>query len=169
MTHRRWRHGEGRTKVTTMNIRNAGASAFAIASLMILAACGSDPAADAAANKADAEARSQMQSMANAADGSAAAAVGEMMSDPAIQEQLGMSTGGPKTANPTAAQNPTEHLTVVDPSPAADPSQIKALTLCHGLKAARTGDSYPMGPEADAKAAAELKADPAALATCQNG
>lgn len=155
-----------------MNIRNAGASAFAIASLMILAACGSDPDAEAAASRADAEGRSQMQAMANAADGSAAAAVGDMMSDPVIQDQLGMSTSAPKTSRQTSATTPqgqSEELTVVDPSPAADPSQVKALTLCHGLKAARTGTSYPMGPEADARAAAELKADPTALATCQNG
>jgi len=156
-----------------MNIRNSGACA--LATLFLLAACGSDPAADAAANAADANARNEMQAMANAADGSAAAAVGDMMSDPAIRDQLGMSSGptAPSTPEhasgvPTAAAPGTD-MTVVDPGSTVDPSQVRALTLCHGLKAARTGTPYPMGPEADAKATAELKADPNALNACQAG
>jgi hypothetical protein len=141
-----------------MNIRIGGACA--LAALLLLPACGSDPAADAA----DAQARNEARIMANAADGSAAKAVGDMMSDPTIRDQLGIGSSPAATQTPSGAP-----MTPVDPSPSVDPSQVRALALCHGLDAARRGTPYPMGDEADARAAAELRADPAALAKCQNG
>ena len=141
-----------------MNIRIGGACA--LAALFLLTACGSDPAGEAV----DAQARNEAQIMANAADGSAARAVGDMMSDPAIRDQLGI--GAPPASGPAPGNAP---MTPVDPSPSIDPSQVRALALCHGLDAARRGTPYPMGDEADARAAAELRSDPGALAKCQNG
>lgn len=141
-----------------MNIRIRGACALAV--LLLLPACGSDPASDAA----DAQARNEAQVMANAADGSAARAVGDMMSDLTVRDQLGIGSSPAPTPATTAAP-----MTPVDPSPSSDPAQVRALALCHGLDAARRGTPYPMGDEADAKAAAELRTDPAALARCQNG
>lgn len=141
-----------------MDIRIGGACA--LAALLLLPACGSDPATDAA----EAQARNEAQIMANAADGSAARAVGDMMSDPTIRDQLGI--GSSPVSAPAPAPAP---MTPVDPSPSADPAQVRALALCHGLDAARRGTPYPMGDEADARAAAELRADPDALIRCQNG
>ena len=96
-----------------MNIRNMGACAMA--ALALLSGCDSDPAAFAAANAAEGEARDQMKVMADAADGSAAAAVGDLMADPVIQEQLGMSVGPTKVA-PAPEPIPPPTQTPVDPA-----------------------------------------------------
>lgn len=125
----------------------------AAAAMLSLPACGSDPDREARAGN-------EARAMAEAADGSAAKAVGDLMSDPSVRDQLGM---------PSVPASAPTAITPVDPSPSADPSQVRALALCRALTAARAGGPLRTGPEADARAAEELKADPAALSKCQSG
>ncbi len=146
--------------MNTNAVRCAVLSAIASA---LLAGCGTEEPDGGSGTTA-----AEDNVMAQAMDGSAARAVGDMMSDPSIRDQLGMPSAPPPNAGssrPTGASSDT--MTIIDPSPAQDPSQVRALALCRGMKSATDGMPRPIGQEADAAAADELRRDPEALVRCQ--
>jgi len=131
-----------------------------------LAGCSGSGSDDAASRTSETETRRADDAMRNASDGSAAAAVGDMMNDPAIRDQLGMPGSAP------AVQSPPTTSPAADGTGAAgigtgDTGQAQALAACQALKGARAG--MPGRPDADAIAQAgrDLATDPNALGSCQ--
>lgn len=112
--------------------------------------------------------------MRNAADGSAASAVGDMMNDPNIQDQLGMSRGAPAATPPAkpdaaaGAAGGTPATGMEAQMAGADTGQAQALASCRAMKAARAGMPRAAGSDEVAAAARDLAADPNALSTCQS-
>jgi hypothetical protein len=143
--------------------------------LTALSSCGSPPTEQE--NREAAANLESVKALANSADGSAASAVGDMMNDPSIRDQLGMPSDPaakpPVQPQPGPAQQaaaPSAPMTATaENGDGSMPSQVKALALCRGVKAATRGAPFSAGPEAERQAAADLAADPTALSRCQNG
>jgi hypothetical protein len=131
-----------------------------VALAMALSACSSGPTP--AQKAADAAERAKVQegakAMAKAADGSAAVAVGDMMNDPEIRQQMGMSASGPLPPPPTS-----DVAAAAMKAHDVDPQQAQALAMCRILKSGRPRAVI----QADISAAtAELAGDPSALGRC---
>lgn len=128
-----------------------------------LAACGGSAQDETiAADQAREQVRKEAEAMARAADGSAAKAVGDMMSDPEVQAQLGMTS---PVAPPTAAATPASDLDLTEVANSG--WQAQALASCRALKAMRTGGARAASDAELARARQEIIGNPNALATCQ--
>lgn len=128
-----------------------------------LAACGGSSQDETiAADQAREQVRKEAEAMARAADGSAAKAVGDMMSDPEVQAQLGMTS---PVAPPTAAATPASDLDLTEVANTG--WQAQALASCRALKAMRTGGARAASDAELARARQEIIGNPNALATCQ--
>jgi hypothetical protein len=128
-----------------------------------LAACGSSSQEETlAAAQAREEVRKEAEAMARAADGSAAKAVGDLMADPEIQNQLGMTSPvAPPVATPAAASD-------LDMTEVANSAwQAQALASCRALRQLRTGGPRAASDAELARARQEIIGNPNALATCQ--
>ena len=128
-----------------------------------LAACGSSSEEETAANVQTREqVRQEAEAMAKAADGSAAKAVGDLMSDPEIQGQLGMTS---PVAPPVPAAAPQSDLDMTEVANTA--WQVQALASCRALKVMRTGGARVASQAEIARAREDMIANPNALAVCQ--
>lgn len=136
--------------------------ACAILALSLAACSGSSQDQTIAADQAREQVRKEAEAMARAADGSAAKAVGDMMSDPEIQAQLGMTS---PVAPPTAAATPASDLDLTEVANSG--WQAQALASCRALKAMRTGGARAASDAELARARQEIIGNPNALATCQ--
>lgn len=145
--------------MTSLRLAIPACAALALA----LSACGSGPTPEQKA--ADAAERAKVQesakAMAKAADGSAAVAVGDMMKDPEIRQQMGMAPSGPLPPSPTsdAAAGAMKAHDV-------DPQMAQALAMCRIL---RGGTPRAVNPTDVSMATAQLAADPNALGRCHAG
>lgn len=137
--------------------------ACAVLALSLAACGGSSQDETIAADQAREQVRKEAEAMARAADGSAAKAVGDMMSDPEIQAQLGMTS---PVAPPTAAATPASDLDLTEVANSG--WQAQALASCRALKAMRTGGARAASDAELARARQEIIGNPNALATCQN-
>jgi hypothetical protein len=153
---------------------------------LALSACSGRSDADKAADASErANAQKEMEVMRNAADGSAAVAVGDMMNDPSIRDQLGMSGGTPTNASSvqadaaaaasavaaaakTAATTPATGMEAEMAATGADTGQAQALASCRAMRAVKAGMPRVAGSDEVATAARDLAADPNALSTCQS-
>jgi hypothetical protein len=140
---------------------------------LALCACGAASEQEKAQDIAKREEmRKDTETMARASDGSAAKAVGDLMSSPDVQGTLGMSGGKPAaTVQSPVAEPATKTLTAVDGDAAATRDisvQAQALATCRTMKAARSGGVMKgLDSTAIAKADADLRENPAALNECQ--
>lgn len=151
-------------------------NAFRLASTTLtalaLCACGASEQQKAQDTAKREEMRKDTETMARASDGSAAKAVGDLMTSPEVQGTLGMSGAKPAATVQSPAAQPTQPtLTAVDGQAAATQDvsvQAQALATCRTMKAARSGGVMKgMDAAAVARADADLRANPAALNECQ--
>lgn len=157
--------------MTIVRFAMPACAALAIA----LSGCSGPSAEEKAADaRSRAEAQRELDVMKNSADGSAAKAVGDMMADPAIQQQLGMSapSAPPSMAPPAAVSAPPAPTATqgmdgqLAAAGGADASQAQALAVCRALRGAKSGMPHSAGPVEIAQAQNDLLADPGALAKC---
>lgn len=145
--------------MTTFRFAMPACAAIALA----LSACSSKPTPEQKA--ADAAERAKVQegakAMAKAADGSAAVAVGDMMKDPEVRQQMGLAPSGPLPPPPTsdaaAAAMKTHDV---------DPQMAQALAMCRIL---RSGTPRAVNQSDISIATAQLAGDPNALGRCHAG
>lgn len=147
----------------SMNTFRLALPACAILALSLAACGGSSQEETVAAAQAREQVRKEAEAMARAADGSAAKAVGDMMSDPEIQAQLGMTS--PVAPPAAVAATPASDLDLTEVANSG--WQAQALASCRALKAMRTGGARAASDAELARARQEIIGNPNALASCQ--
>ena len=146
-----------------MSVLRLAAPACAMLAFAIAGCSGPSDEERAANNRTRAAVQAELETMKNSTDGSAAAAVGDMMADPEIQAQLGM---GPSPAPPMTV-TPTDTMDQqLGAATAADTGQAAALASCRAMRNSGGGTRLAMGQAQVKQAAADLAADPNALSNC---